>query len=59
MAFGAGTLIAAASSELFEPASHQAGAVIAGISLFAGASVYVVANHLIENRLGPAAIGGH
>ncbi|PXW28812.1 UNVERIFIED_CONTAM: ZIP family zinc transporter [Williamsia faeni] len=57
MAFGAGTMIAAASSELFEPAFQQAGAVIAGIALFAGAGVYVLSNHLIENRLGPAAIG--
>lgn len=57
MAFGAGTMIAAASSELFDPAFHQAGAVIAGIALFAGAAVYVLCNHLIENRLGPAAIG--
>lgn len=57
MAFGAGTMIAAASSELFEPAFHQAGATIAGTALFAGAAVYVLCNHLIENRLGPAAIG--
>jgi len=57
MAFGAGTMIAAASSELFEPAFRQAGAVVAGVALFAGAGVYVTANHLIENRLGPAAIG--
>ncbi|WP_330233356.1 ZIP family metal transporter [Nocardia sp. NBC_00508] len=57
MAFGAGTLIAAASVELFEPAFHQAGAVIAGAALFAGAGVYVVADHLIENKLGPRALG--
>ena len=57
MAFGAGTMIAAVSSELFEPAFEQAGAVTAGAALFAGAGIYVVANHLIENRLGPAAIG--
>ena len=57
MAFGAGTMIAAVSSELFEPAFEHAGPVIAGLALFAGAGVYVVANHLIENRLGPAAIG--
>ena len=57
MAFGAGTMIAAASSELFEPAFDQAGATIAGIALFCGAGVYVIANHLIDNRLGPAAIG--
>lgn len=57
MAFGAGTMIAAASSELFEPAFDQAGVTIAGIALFCGAGVYVIANHLIDNRLGPAAIG--
>lgn len=57
MAFGAGTMIAAVSSELFEPAFTQAGIVTAGTALFAGAGVYVIANHLIENTLGPAAIG--
>ena len=57
MAFGAGTMIAAASSELFEPAFHQAGALIAALALFAGAGVYVVANHQIETELGPTAIG--
>jgi ZIP family zinc transporter len=57
MAFGAGTMIAAVSTELFEPAFHQAGATIAGIALFAGAGVYVICSHLIDNRLGPAAIG--
>ncbi|MEU2033061.1 ZIP family metal transporter [Nocardia amamiensis] len=57
MAFGSGTLIAAASVELFAPAFHQAGVVIAGVALFAGAGVYVVANHLIENKLGPRALG--
>ncbi|MBY6367684.1 ZIP family metal transporter [Rhodococcoides corynebacterioides] len=57
MAFGAGTMIAAVSSELFEPAFTQAGIVVSGLALIAGAGVYVGANHLIENRLGPAAIG--
>lgn len=57
MAFGAGTMIAAVSSELFAPAFAQAGILVAGAALFAGAAVYVVANHLIENKLGPAAIG--
>ncbi|MGQ4617606.1 ZIP family metal transporter [Nocardia sp. R7R-8] len=56
MAFGAGTMIAAVSSELFEPAFRQ-NATIAAIALFAGAGVYVVANHLIENKLGPRALG--
>ncbi|MEH3154901.1 MAG: ZIP family metal transporter [Gordonia paraffinivorans] len=57
MAFGAGTMIAAVSSELFEPAFHQAGPIVAGVALFAGAALYVVANRVIEQRLGPAAIG--
>ena len=57
MAFGAGTMIAAVSEELFAPAFHRDGAVVAGAALFAGAGIYVVANHLIENKLGPAAIG--
>lgn len=57
MAFGAGTMIAAVSSELFEPAFRVGGALVAGLALFLGAGVYVVANHVIETRLGPAAIG--
>lgn len=57
MAFGAGTLIAAASNELFEPAFSEVGIWLAGGALLAGASVYVVADHLLENRLGPTALG--
>ncbi|WP_446225329.1 ZIP family metal transporter [Nocardia sp. IBHARD005] len=57
MAFGAGTMIAAMSEELFAPAFRRDGPLIAGAALFAGAGVYVVADHLIENMLGPAAIG--
>ncbi len=57
MAFGAGTMIAAVSSELFAPAFAVAGIAVAGAALFAGAGVYVGANHVIENRLGPSAIG--
>ncbi|MBF6321393.1 ZIP family metal transporter [Nocardia cyriacigeorgica] len=57
MAFGAGTMIAAVTNELFEPAFVEAGAWIAGFALFAGATVYVVANRVIEQRLGPTAIG--
>ncbi|MET9025132.1 ZIP family metal transporter [Nocardia sp. NPDC004168] len=56
MAFGAGTMIAAVSTELFEPAFRQ-NATIAAIALLAGAGVYVVADHLIENKLGPRALG--
>jgi len=57
MAFGAGTLIAAASSELFEPAFDEGGVLLAGGSLLVGALIYVVANHLLDNRLGPKALG--
>lgn len=57
MAFGAGAMVAAVSSELFAPAFAIEGVWIAGSALLAGALVYVVANHLIENRLGPAALG--
>ncbi len=57
MAFGAGTLIAAASNELFEPAFAEVGVGVAGAALLAGALVYVVADHLLERRLGPLAIG--
>ncbi len=57
MAFGAGTLIAAASNELFEPAFTEVGVGQAGAALLGGALVYVVADHLLENRLGPSALG--
>lgn len=57
MAFGAGTLIAAASNELFEPAFDEGGPWLAGAALLAGAAIYVVANHVLDKRLGPSAIG--
>ena len=57
MAFGAGTMIAAASTELFEPAFHAVAAWHAGLALMAGAATYVIADHLIERRLGTAAVG--
>jgi ZIP family zinc transporter len=57
MAFGAGTLVAAAAEELFGPAFERAGALPAGAALMAGAAVYVVADHLLDNRLGPKALG--
>lgn len=57
MAFGAGTLIAAASNQLFEPAFTEVGVLLAGGALLGGALVYVVADHLLENRLGPNALG--
>lgn len=57
MAFGAGTLIAAASNELFKPAFDEVGAGLAGAALVGGALIYVVADHLLENRLSPSALG--
>ena len=57
MAFGAGTLIAAASEELFGPAFESMTPGIAGLALIAGAAVYVVASHMIETRLGAASVG--
>ncbi|WP_416563849.1 ZIP family metal transporter [Nocardia testacea] len=57
MAFGAGTMIAAVTNELFEPAFVQAGAFTAGSALFLGATVYVVANRLLERREGTGAVG--
>jgi ZIP family zinc transporter len=57
MAFGAGTMIAAASTELFEPAFHAVAAWYAGLALLAGAGVYVVASHLLDTKLGTAAVG--
>src|SRR5215207_1461966 len=52
MAFGAGTMIAAASTELFEPAFETVPAWHAGLALLAGAGTYVVASHLVDWRLG-------
>jgi len=57
MAFGAGTMIAAASEELFGPAFEVGPTLVVGSALLAGAAVYVAASHLIETRLGPAAVG--
>lgn len=57
MALGAGTMIAAVSTELFEPAFEVASGGRAGSALLAGAIVYVVADRLIEQRLGATALG--
>jgi zinc transporter, ZIP family len=57
MAFGAGTMIAAVSSELFQPAFDELGGAWAGLALLVGAAIYVVADRLIEHRLGPASLG--
>lgn len=57
MAFGGGTMIAAASQELFGPAFAQLQAQIAGLALLGGASVYVAANHYLDSRFGASAVG--
>lgn len=57
MAFGAGTMIAAASVELFEPAFKEVQAWHAGLALMAGAATYVIANHVIDQKLGGGAVG--
>ena len=57
MAFGAGTLVAAASEELFGPAFETAPRAIAGTALLIGAAIYVVANHLLETRYDMSAAG--
>lgn len=57
MAFAAGAMVAAVSTELFQPAFESEGVVVAGVALMLGAFVYVGADHLIENKLGPAALG--
>ncbi len=57
MAFGAGTMIAAASAELFEPAFDEVAAWHAGLALLLGAGTYVVANHLLDRMVGAAAVG--
>ncbi|MFF2110476.1 ZIP family metal transporter [Rhodococcus koreensis] len=57
MAFGAGTMVAAVSTELFQPAFETEGIWTAGAALFTGALVYVVADRIIEQKLGAAALG--
>ncbi|MCQ4117600.1 ZIP family metal transporter [Rhodococcus tibetensis] len=57
MAFGAGTMVAAVSTELFQPAFEAEGIWTAGIALLAGALVYVGADRLIELKLGAGALG--
>ena len=47
MAFGAGTLTAAASEELFGPAFRSEGVVLAGLALMAGAGVAIVGMVLV------------
>lgn len=57
MAFGAGTMLAAVSTELFQPAFDEVGLLGAGAALLAGTVTYVVADHLVESRSGAAALG--
>ncbi|MGH3354814.1 MAG: ZIP family metal transporter [Nocardioidaceae bacterium] len=57
MAFGSGAMVAAVSSELFAPAFEATGVLVSGGALVAGALVYVVGSHLLDTRLGPAALG--
>ncbi|KQP78585.1 ZIP family metal transporter [Aeromicrobium sp. Leaf289] len=57
MSFGAGTMIAAASQELFGPAFEALDAVRAGIALLGGAGIYVVLSHLLDRRAGTSAVG--
>ncbi|MGU3583988.1 ZIP family metal transporter [Rhodococcus sp. C26F] len=57
MAFGAGAMVAAVSTELFAPAFADQGLWAAGGALMLGTVVYVVADRAIESKLGPAALG--
>jgi ZIP family zinc transporter len=57
MAFGAGTMVAAASEELFGPAFDVGPAALVGGALLLGATVYVVADHLLDTRLAAGAAG--
>lgn len=57
MAFGAGTMITAATTELFGPAFERLGGPVAGASLMVGAATYVVASHVLDRRLGSGAVG--
>jgi ZIP family zinc transporter len=57
MAFGAGTMVAAASEELFGPAFDVGPKVLVGAALLLGAAVYVTASHVLQSRVGPGAAG--
>lgn len=58
MAFGAGTMIAAASEELFGPAFQAVAPARAGVALVLGAGVYVAASHALDRRAGSGAAVG-
>jgi ZIP family zinc transporter len=57
MAFGAGTMVAAASEELFGPAFETGPKPVVGGALLLGATVYVLASRLINIRVGSSAAG--
>lgn len=57
MAFGAGAMVAAVSTELFAPAFAEQGLWAAGGALMLGAVVYVGADRLVEIKLGAGALG--
>lgn len=57
MAFGSGTMLAAVTTELFQPAFEADGLVVAGTALMAGCLVYVSADRLLDKRLGAGALG--
>lgn len=58
MAFGAGTMIAAASEELFGPAFQAVSPARAAAALLLGAGVYVSANYVLDRRAGSGAAVG-
>lgn len=57
MAFGSGTMLAAVTTELFQPAFEADGLVVAGTALMAGCLLYVGADRLLDKRLGAGALG--
>ncbi|KQY58173.1 ZIP family metal transporter [Aeromicrobium sp. Root495] len=57
MAFGAGTMVAAAGEELFGPAFEALPHLEAGGALLLGAGVYVTANHWLDRRAAGGAVG--
>ncbi len=57
MAFAAGALISAVAFELFEESYHGGGAVRAGLSFAAGATVFVVVDTLLDRYNAGKAVG--
>ena len=58
LAFAAGALITAVAFELFEDAFDKGGAVRAGVSFFAGATVFIVVDTWLDRRTERAGTGG-